>query len=67
MLLKLLFSLGVWIIVSVVLYLIGGLMLTIVQPPVTQIGAFLKDNSLLIGFVAAVVYLIWGYRPVAPR
>ncbi len=67
MLLKLGYALGVWIIVTIVLYLLGGLMVTIAQPTVVQIGAFLRDNSALIGFVAGVVYFIFGGGWVARR
>lgn len=65
MLLHLLFTLSVWIVISVALYLIGGFMLSIAQMSINLIGGFLKDNSILIGFVGAIVYLIWGYRPIA--
>jgi hypothetical protein len=66
MLWKALTALAVWIVVTLVLVLLGGLLITVGQQVTTVVGAFLKDNSLLIGFLCAVVYFFFG-RPYTPR
>lgn len=63
MLIKFLVALGVWIIVSLVLALLGGLLLHVGQQVTTTIGQFLKDSSMILGFIAGLAYFIWGPPP----
>lgn len=55
MLRKLLLSFLVWIIVAVVLELVGNLI-------GGQVGIWLQNNNILIGFLAGIVYFVWGYN-----
>jgi hypothetical protein len=60
MLLRFFWSLGVWIIATLVLYLAGGLLAQVTQETVASIGTFLRDNAGLIGFLCGLVYFFFG-------
>ena len=60
MLLKILYAIIVWIVVTIVLSLFGGLLVTVDQEVTVKIGQFLKDHSMIIGFLAGLCYYVWG-------
>jgi hypothetical protein len=62
MLLRVLWSLGVWVIATIVCLLLGALLATVGEETVSSIGAFLKSNAGLIGFLCGLVYFFFGSR-----
>lgn len=60
MIIRFFWALGVWIIVALALYIVGGLLTSIAQETVAQIGAFLRDNAGIIGFLCGLVYFFFG-------
>lgn len=65
MLWKALTALAVWIVVTLILVLLGSLLVTLGQDVTNRVGLFIKDNSLVIGFLAGLLYFFFG-RPYAP-
>lgn len=63
---KALTALAVWIITTLALVLLGGLLIALGQQVTTVVGEFLKDNSLLIGFLCGIVYFFFG-SPYTPQ
>lgn len=62
---KFVVALVVWIVVTILLSLFGGLLVTIDQEVTVKIGQFLKDSSMILGFLSALAYFFFGgdWRP----
>lgn len=60
-------SILVWVVVGLVLVFVGGLLLTVTQAQVREVGKFLKDNAYLLGFLAGAWFFIWGHLPARPE
>lgn len=60
---KFLAALVVWVIVGLVVAFVGTIIATVDQEQIKTLGAFLKDNAGLIGFLAGAAYFIWGSLP----
>lgn len=60
---RVLLALLVLVAAAVVCLLLGGLLQTIQEATANSIGAFLKGNAGLIGFLCGIVWFIWGPYP----
>lgn len=60
-------ALGVWIIVTLLLGLFGSLLITVSSDITVKIGTFLKDNDIILGFVAGLLYFFFGAMLPKPR
>ena len=59
---RILAALFVLVIVTILAFLLGGLLEAISLQVISDIGSFLESNCGLIGVLAALVYLVFGYR-----
>lgn len=64
MLKRIAWSVGVWVIVALALWLLGGLLLHVAEPTTHAIGGFLKAQAGLIGFLCGLVYFFFGDHTV---
>lgn len=65
MILRIVYAIIIWILAALGFYLLGGLLVAVGQPTLSGIGAFLRDNSVVIGFLFGLLYFIfsWPSRP----
>ena len=66
MLWRILTSVGVWIITTLVAVLLGAFLVTLGQDVTSKIGQFLSANSMIIGFLVGLVYFFFGRGYVGP-
>jgi hypothetical protein len=67
MLLRILYAIIVWVVVTIVLWLLGGLLQAVLEPTTRAIGNFLRGSAGLIGFLCAIVWYFFGPGSVRPR
>ncbi len=57
---KILVSLGVWVIVAVALELLGNALGRVHDGTATAVGSFLVENNVLIGLLCGIYYYFFG-------
>lgn len=60
MLRRLILAVVVFIVVTLIVYLLGSLCLAISEATINSVGTFLHQSSGIIGFLAGICYFFFG-------